>query len=264
MNYIYKFATRGLCSELNTLLGFYESVVGQNCRIYIDASTSMYFKGVSIQDVFSFPDIFVDKPHPDSTIIHSGEYVKSSPAGRAYETSLTKKQCAGLFSHTDDFQKQINVTISKLSLPLLYNCFHIRRGDKVNEKLAWTSGEKRGESLRFEFKDYINSINSSSIKTNNLFVMTDDYRCIKEGKSYLAEIGSSNKIFSLVKPNQSGHSSILAREKEKVYSQKELVQFFSEIEIAKQSQQFIGTETSNIFRYIKNQCVGDVKLISLD
>jgi hypothetical protein len=190
---------------------------------------------------------------------NSGQWTKA--ATRSYKTSLTKKQCSELFSYTDDFQKQINATISKLSLAPLYNCFHIRRGDKVNEKKSWTSGRSRGESLRFEFSDYIKL---TLKKTNDLFVMTDDYKCIEEAKAYLAKIGSLNKLSFLVESTQDGHSSNLENENKKIYSQKELVQFFSEIEIAKKSQQFIGTETSNIFRYIRSQCVTDVKFISLD
>lgn len=262
MNYIYEFEGdgRGLCSELNSLLGFYESVVGKNCRIYIDASASMYFKGVTIYNVFNFPDIFVKDIHAKGSSKHNSYQWRKAAMPR-YKTSLTKKQCSELFSYTDDFQKQINATISELSLPPLYNCFHIRRGDKVNEKLAWSSGRKRGESLRFEFIDYINS---SSIKTNNLFVMTDDYKCIEEGKACLAEIGSLSKLSFLVGTSQDGHSTLLDKKNKKVYSYGELVQFFSEIEIAKQSQQFIGTRSSNVFRYIENQCVKDVECISLD
>ena len=50
----------------------------------------------------------------------------------------------------------------------------------------------------------------------------------------------------------------------KSYTIQELVDLFTEIEIAKQSQQFIGTESSNIYRYIKNQCVNNTEFISLD
>lgn len=257
-NYIYKFTGRGLCSELNSFLHFYEGVVDQNCRIYIDTSKSQYFKNFAIHDVFNLPDVFVSTPQPDPAMI--GCSIQWSKTGRQ-ETSLTKKQCSDLFSYTDDFQKQINATISKLLLPPLYNCFHIRRGDKVNEKPAWTSERGYGEALRFKFLDYIKL---SSIKTNNLFVMTDDYKCIEEGKVYLSEVGSSNKIFFLVEPNQDGHSTKLDHENKKSYSREELVQFFTEIEIAKQSQQFIGTQSSNVFRYIKAQCIKDVEFISLD
>ena len=34
MNYTYKLTTRGLCSELNSLLGFYESVIDEDCFGY--------------------------------------------------------------------------------------------------------------------------------------------------------------------------------------------------------------------------------------
>ena len=65
-------------------------------------------------------------------------------------------------------------------------------------------------------------------------------------------------------PNQAGHSTDVDIDNNKSYRLEELVLFFSEIEIAKNSQQFIGAKSSNIFRYIKNQCVKDVEFISLD
>jgi len=34
MNYTYKLTIRGLCSELNSLLGFYESVIDEDCFGY--------------------------------------------------------------------------------------------------------------------------------------------------------------------------------------------------------------------------------------
>lgn len=249
-NYVYKVKQRGLCCELNCLLGFYESVVDQNCLIYIDASASQYFKNVSIYDVFNFPDIFVDTLQPDSTIIDACRWSKS--ARKNYITTLTKRQCTELFTYTDDIQKHINTTISKLSLPQLYNCFHIRRGDKI-----W-------ETQCFEFIEYINATHISTTTNNNLFIMTDDYNCIKEGRDYFSKNNILSNIFFLTGSEQTGHSTVQFNKKNKIYSHKELVQFFSEIEISKQSQHFIGTKTSNIYRYIKNQCTTDAKFTSLD
>jgi len=72
------------------------------------------------------------------------------------------------------------------------------------------------------------------------------------------------KVKTLTTEEQIGHSTDMDINNHRHYGEKELVQFFSEIEIAKQSQQFIGTESSNVFRYTKNQCVKNVKFISLD
>ena len=94
--------------------------------------------------------------------------------------------------------------------------------------------------------------------------MTDDYACIEEARQYIFQNNLLYKLYHLVTPDQVGHSTNVDIDNNKSYRLEELVLFFSEIEIAKGSQQFIGTESSNIFRYIENQCVQDVEFISLD
>lgn len=255
MNYTYKLTKRGLCSELNSLLGFYESVTNKDCRIYINAEQSQYFKSVSIYDVFKFPDIFIDVPHSDSTIVSANKWRKTANA--RYKTNLTVQQINNLFSYTDDFQKKLNKNIIKLSLPMKYNCFHIRRGDKVGERLyKWSEKQgRKGESKRYEFNEYLKRSNQT-FKT--IFIMSDDYSSILDAEQH------NLNIKTLTTEEQTGHSTDLDTDNERYYKEEELIQFFSEIEIAKQSQQFIGTKSSNIFRYINNQCVNNVEFISLD
>ena len=255
MNYTYKLTTRGLCSELNSLLGFYESVMHEDCQVFIDASNSQYFKSVSIRDVFKFPSFFVGSPCNDSTVISGNRWRKSAVI--QYETKLTTQQCAELFSYTGTFKQKLNENITKLSLPTKFNCFHIRRGDKVGERLyKWAEKQgKKGESKKYNFEDYLEK-SDQSIKT--IFIMSDDYSSIIEGQQH------GLKVKTLTTIEQTGHSTDLDTDNDRYYNEAELLQFFSEIEIAKQSQQFIGTTSSNIFRYIKNQCVKDVEFISLD
>ena len=262
MTYIYRLSGRGLCSELNSILGFYESIKNENCSTFLDASSSQYFRDYSIFKVFSFPCLFTAKSHPDSRIINAKEWVHSANA--KYKTSLNQEECIELFSYTPEFQRKILSCMSRLLLPENYSCIHVRRGDKVNEKPAWTSKRSRGESLRYEFTDYISALQKLLPNLENIFIMTDDYKCVQEAKSCLLANGSPVKIFSLVKPSQVGHSTISDRQINKAYSEDELVQFFAEIEIAKASQAFVGTRSSNIYRYIYNQCHLNVRFSSLD
>lgn len=248
MNYIYKLTKRGLCSELNSLLGFYESVINKDCRIFIDASESQYFKDVSIRDVFQFPDIFIDTPQSDSTIVSAYKWGKA--AVPKYETQLSVQKCAELFSYTNQFYNKLKSNINKLSLPSHYNCFHIRRGDKVGDKKTG-----RIEASKYYFPDYLKK-SDQSIKT--IFIMSDDYSSVREAQQY------DYSIKTLTTTDQTGHSTRIDLIDNRSYLLDELIHFFSEIEIAKQSQQFIGTKSSNIFRYIENQCVKDVEFISLD
>jgi hypothetical protein len=57
---------------------------------------------------------------------------------------------------------------------------------------------------------------------------------------------------------------MLDRRNQKKFSEQELVQFFTEIEIAKLSDIFVGTRTSNVYRYIMNTCITNTKFITLD
>ena len=255
MNYTYKLTTRGLCSELNSLLGFYESVLDEDCQIFIDASASQYFKSVSILDVFKFPSAFINSPHSDSTIISGNRWRKS--AVRQYKTKLTTQQCAGLFSYTDTFKQKLNKNITKLSLPKKFNCFHIRRGDKVGERLyKWAEKQgKKGESKKYNFEDYLEK-SDQSIKT--IFIMSDDYSSIIEAQQH------GLKVKTLTTIEQTGHSTDMDIDNHRHYGEKELVQFFSEIEIAKLPDIFVGTRSSNVYRYIMNTCTTNTKFITLD
>jgi len=236
------------------LLGFYESVINEDCQIYIDATKSQYFKIVSVYDIFSFTDIFVDVPLPNSTVVCGDKWRKA--ATRQYKAKLTAQQCAELFSYTDNFEKKLNKNITKLALPSKYQCFHVRRGDKVGDRFCRrTDKTGKHESKKYNIKDYLKR-SDQSIKT--VFIMSDDYSSILEAQQY------DYDIKTLTTKDQTGHSTDLDTDNNRQYKEEELIQFFSEIEIAKQSQQFIGANSSNIFRYIKNQCVKNVEFISLD
>lgn len=258
MNYAYKLTKRGLCSLLNSIIGLYEEqLLGDKKTIYIDSSSSPYFKKFNFFDVFKTNEVIINSVTGDETPIRELHARKA----RKFAAKLHQTPTKPTLNYTSEFHKEIKSVVSELNLPKIFVCFHIRRGDKVGEKLyEWTQKTGRIESRRFEFCDYLK--HCKNIET--IFIMTDDYRCIQEAREYINNNKLPHKILHLTDESQGGHSETLDIQNDRVYSKKELVQFFSEIEIAKQSQQFIGTTSSNIFLYIKNQCVTDVKFISLD
>jgi len=238
-NITYQITNRGLCSELNGLCGFYESVVNKDYQIFIDDSRSQYFKNVSIYDIFDFGDMFINKPIPNSQMVSADEWRK--PARKNH------------FKHTESFKLKIYNNINQLNLPKVYKCFHIRRGDKVGEKhYKWTERTGKKESKRYEFIEYLNNSDRS---ISSIFIMTDDYKVIKEAEKY-----QEDDLYYLTTKDQQGHSTDEDLERDRVYTETDLVKFFTEIEAAKRSTQFIGTRSSNIFRYIKNS----LEFISLD
>jgi len=255
MNYVYKLTTRGLCSLLNSVLGLCEEqLLGDKKTIYIDSSGSPYFKTINFFDIFKTNEVIINSVTGDEILISEKHAKKFAIKG--YQPSIKS-----IFNYTPEFHKEIESVVLELNLPKSFACFHIRRGDKVGEKLyEWTEKTGRTESKRFEFCDYLK--HCKNIET--IFIMTDDYRCIQEAREYINNNNLPHNILYLTQESQDGHSETLNIQNDRRYSKQELVQFFAEIEIAKQSHQFIGTESSNIFRYIKNQCVKDVKFISLD
>jgi hypothetical protein len=254
-NLVYKLTKRGLCSLLNSIIGLYEEqLLGDKKTIYIDPFRSTYFKINNFFDVFLANEVIINSVTGNEVPISEKHARKFSIKG--YQPSIKS-----ILNYTTEFHKEIESVVSELNLPKSFACFHIRRGDKVGEKLyEWTQKTGRTESKRFEFCDYLK--HCKNIET--IFIMTDDYRCIQEAREYINDNKLPHKILHLTNESQGGHSETLDIQNDRVYSKKELVQFFSEIEIAKLSDFFVGTRTSNVYRYIKNTCTTNTKFVSLD
>lgn len=254
-NLVYKLTHRGLCSLLNNVLGLCEEqLLGDKKTIYIDSSDSSYFKNVCFFDVFETNEIIINSATGEEMLISEKHARKF--ATKQYQTSIKS-----ILNYTPEFYQEIQSVVSELNLPQSFSCFHIRRGDKVGEKLyEWTQKTGRTESKRFEFYDYLKHCED----TETIFIMTDDFRCIQEALEYISDNNLPHKILHLTNESQDGHSETLNIQNARSYSREELVQFFAEIEIAKLSDVFVGTRTSNVYRYIMNTCTTNTKFIGLD
>lgn len=253
--YIYKFTHRGLFSELNSFLGFYETIDSKSYRVYLDSASSRYFASISIYDIFNFPDTFKKNPITGGETLLPNQFKRAARPG--YQPSVVNH-----LTYTQAFEGLVSSRIQKLKLPKIFNCIHIRRGDKIGEAPYLISGLTGGaESKRYEAEDYIQKCNLS---IKSIFIMTDDYQSINEVKQYLQQNNLDHKLYYITTEQQTGHCSITENNTGKAYTIQELVDLFTEIEIAKKSQQFIGTENSNIYCYIKNQCVNNTEFINLD
>lgn len=252
---VYKLRHRGLCSLLNSIIGLCEEqLLGDKKTIYIDSSCSLYFRNVGFFDVFEINKVITNSFTGNETPISEKHARKF--ARKQYQTSIKS-----ILNYTPEFNKEIQSVVSQFNPPQSFSCFHIRRGDKVGEKLyEWTQKTGRTESKRFEFCDYLK--HCEDIKT--IFIMTDDFRCIQEAREYINKNNLPHKILHLTNESQDGHSETLNIQNDRSYSKQELVQFFAEIEIAKLSDIFVGTLTSNVYRYIMNTCTTNTKFISLD
>ncbi len=263
MNIIkYKMTNRGLCSELNSLLGIYHEQRQLRDLIYVDSTDSVYFKGISIQDIFEFKDF----PFVSSLSISNNHQTISANKYKKYALKkslfqIDSEEINKVLKYTEDSKKIIQNNIDKLNLPKGYVCIHIRRGDKVMEKPQAPQRGNNPESLRYEFKDYFNAIGE---KSKNLFIMSDDYKAIAEAKQYIQENNLNHKLFYLTNESQDGHCTETDKDTNRIYTKLEILMFFTEIEIAKQSECFIGTKSSNVFRFIKAASPKTVTFITLD
>lgn len=256
--YIFKFSRRGITSHLNSLLGLYEKHSIENKgKIYIDSSNSIYLKNFPFYEIFETNIIFTDQIDVSNNIINL-EHESRQYAYPTYQPKLPISQRSKIFCYKKNLLTEINKKIDEIKLPQDFFCFHIRRGDKVQEK-----PHPHKEANRFEFSDYFDKIKHIQ-NINSIFIMTDDYKVILEAKEYLQKNNLNYNLFYLTNQDQDGNASVLDYKQNRWYSKEQIINFFTEIEVAKLSNSFVGTNSSNVYRYIKNTCSTKTKFISLD
>ncbi len=139
-------------------------------------------------------------------------------------------------------QNIISNTIKHLNLPKDYIALQIRAGD-IKTEVKW-----RRQPLLTP-KDYIKHLSSLKLKTNNLFIFTDDYRLIKTFQKKL----KNYNIYHLTQKNEKGffyQDYKNLNNKDKVSS---CIKILTLTEISLNSTHFIATRTSNpsIHIYLK-------------
>lgn len=183
---------------------------------------------------------------------------------------LSGEQIKSYLQYQDDTLLKINNRIKALNLPENYICIQVRRGDKVNEKRSWTSVENAsGEAERYEVEEYlgglIGQMGLSSMPDNlNFFVMTDDYKVIREFEIFKRKYRINFNLWTLCNENSDGFSISLDLESERKYSEFEMIDLFAEVEIARKANWFVGTASSNIWRYISKTSDNPDRCLTLD
>lgn len=221
-------------------------------KVAIYSGKKTHFSEVGFFEVFKEGDFFV-KPQKliNYKFITEGQIRKFN--------RINLKRGLLFLDYQDSFYKEINSQINSLSLPKNYACIHVRRGDKVKEK---PSRGLKAEDLRYEIEDYLNRLPQKK-SLENIFIMTDDYKAIKEIKNYLKKTNSNKKIHYLTKKTQDGNSEQFIEQGNQSVKKSDLVQFFTEIEVAKNSQVFIGSGRSNVFNHIRLTSKKTTKFINI-
>lgn len=125
-----------------------------------------------------------------------------------------------------------------------YAVFHIRRGDKVAQATM--------EDRTYEVEEYFHKLNSISPTIRTIFLMTDDYNVFLEIEQKFPEY----KILTLSDPNSSGHHQDKFNNSPAERKKEAGINLLTELEIARNSQLFIGSNGSNIFRLVEYFKIG--------
>ena len=124
-----------------------------------------------------------------------------------------------------------------------YAVFHIRRGDKITS----------GEDVLSSYESYIKKLQRTKI--NSIFIMTDDYSVFEE----MVKKYPMYKFQTLTKKTQRGHFQSSFNKMSINEIESNTINLLTEIEIARESELFVGSLNSNIYRlieYIKiDKCV---------
>lgn len=263
----YSLQNRGLCSELNSVLGIYQKCRELGTYSFIYGAESLYFQKILFWQVFKPHEFLKTFPPPNSQLYKSSRAfnVKEARtyARTTYKQSMSNLDASQALVFQNNFEKSLLELIKSVKLPKIFNTIHIRWGDKVGD--AWdreTILRGSTEAKKKFFADYFKPLKNIPIGT--IFIMTDDITSIDLAKDFLKSQNLPHKIKFLTRPEQKGRSESQDLDAKKQYSRQELLQFFAEIEIAKRSKFFVGTRTSNVYRYIKNTCKSKTKFISID
>ncbi|MGI4751466.1 MAG: hypothetical protein ACRYFB_12605 [Janthinobacterium lividum] len=130
-------------------------------------------------------------------------------------------------------QEEVTTKITPLNLPSNYVGVHLRSGDKSTEAKI---------SPVQKYIDYIK--NTTPLK--DLFVLTDDYKNIKEIQRSFSEY----KVYSFCQENEKGFSEGAYNKLDKEDKKKITIKLLTDTEVLYKSATFIGTFSSNVGLFI--------------
>ena len=125
--------------------------------------------------------------------------------------------------------------IKELNLPKKFIACQIRGGDK---------------NIEYELLSPIQYVNTFRIISpiKDVFVLTDDYRLLQE----LCELAPDYRFYSLCQPDELGYYNRSFSKSDPEYKKARMLNFFTSIEILRNSYLFVGTFTSMLSKYIAN------------
>jgi hypothetical protein len=245
----------GLCYNLIRLYYTYMMAIARDEKVYIyEKGNSINPKVTILKDILRINDrfIFVDSLIGLEKEIEYDEKRDASFLGNRFnrkEKLSLIKECLQLNEKTKERLGELLVLPAETAgsrgvgtsvpLPVYDVAVHCRTGDKI----TW------GEMNKIDIIDYINEIKKVPDLPENptIFLMTDNGKVVTEFKSL---IPTSWKVFTYTKEESDAYDQHTFNDKTSKQKLAELYQFILETEIAKRSNAFIGTLSSNVGFYI--------------
>lgn len=259
--FVFSLTGRGFYSEINNLLNAILYGLVTKRRLIIDQSR---FAGGDLvwSDLYSSSlplaaEDLLQNIHPDWTI--TGH---DSPGFRHIQHSINRWHRYRRFFLSKSYGFHISVfaaqryLASQLCQPSVfierrnsfnepYAAIHVRRGDKVDGYKS-SKGYQIIEGENIPLCDYLSVIRNKLPVLKRLFVMADDYGVINELRSMVSDL----EIVTLCQDTEQGYKQndfALLDKSTKILSIRRLI---SEVDIASNSQVFVGCYKSNVSRYI--------------
>jgi hypothetical protein len=256
---VYHLTDRGFYSEINSLISGYIYAQRKGYEFQVESKDSpLYFSEGFYHYFEATPPLPPSRQDPAVERIEAkgmGCKIFNQIRSEAYTFQEKQKAFSKILTLTEPTHHKIQRKIKSLNLPRHYTALHVRRGDKIGEKKAWTSKSGQHESERYEIADYFAPLKTNKNITlseiENVFIMTDDYKVIQEFSAFLLKLKSAIQIYTMCNPESDGHSTIDRLVEKNYFAEDEVIELLSEIEIVRKSEYFLGSFKSNLARYVK-------------
>lgn len=260
--FLFSLTGRGFYSEINNLLNAILFGLITKRRLYVDQS-KFADGGLKWADLYQsdlpWPTKDVqDLIDPQWIIEGVGSegfwYIRDFINGRYHDKRFFLLRSYGfyrsIFAVKSHLACQFCQPVTPLDWPedlqVPYAAIHIRRGDKVKGYILPRSGNLIVEGEDVLLSDYLSTIHRQAPHLRSLFVMTDDYQVVNE----LQDMNPSLNIFTFCEEVDQGYTQ---DEFNGLGSQSKTMairKLISEVNIACNSQIFVGCYKSNVSRYV--------------
>ncbi len=260
--FLFSLTSRGFYSEINNLLNAILFGLITKRRLYVDQSkfsdgdlkwADLYQSDLlwATEDVQNFIDPkWIIEGVGSTGFWDIGNFINYRHLNKKFFLLRSYGFYRNIFAAKRHLARQFCQPVAPFNWPedlqVPYAAIHVRRGDKVEGYISPRSGDLIVEGEQVLVHDYLSIIHRQAPHLKSLFVMTDDYQVVDD----LQAIDSSLNIFTFCQKIDQGYTQDKFNElgsQSKIIAIRKLI---SEVDIACNSQIFVGCYKSNVSRYV--------------